>query len=57
VKKINQGQSDSQIARLKWGSSSQAQRAIKSRKKKVIMGQSDYLGQKFGQRGLALKKN
>jgi hypothetical protein len=26
------------------------------KKKKVIMGQSDYLGQKFGQRGLALKK-
>ncbi len=33
VKKINHGQSDSQIAGLKWGSS-QAQRAIKSRKKK-----------------------
>jgi hypothetical protein len=39
-----------------WGPS-QAQRAIKSRKKKVIMGQSEYLGAEVWAERPGIRKN
>ncbi len=53
VKKYIHGQSDSQIARLLNGAPLKLKESHEVKKKKVIMGQSDYLGQKFGQRHLA----